>query len=41
LPKESRLTESNIHKFVPTSPLLSSGLIGPVNVLTEEGPLLK
>ena len=39
LPKESRLTESNIHKFVPASPLLPSGLIGPVNLLTEEVPL--
>jgi len=34
LPKEQRLTKSNIHKFSPTSPLLPSGLIGPVNLLT-------
>jgi hypothetical protein len=34
LPKEQRLTESNIHKFSPSSPLLPSGLIGPVNLLT-------
>lgn len=33
LPKEQRLTESNIHKFGPTSPLLPSGLVGPVTVL--------
>jgi len=33
LPKEKRLTETNIHKFSPASPLLSSGLIGPVNIL--------
>jgi hypothetical protein len=36
LPKEKRLTETNIHKFSPTSPLLSSGLIGPVNLLLKE-----
>jgi hypothetical protein len=35
LPKEQRLTDTNIHKFSPTSPLLSSGLIGPVNLLIE------
>jgi hypothetical protein len=36
LPKEKRLTETNIHKFSPTSPLLPSGLIGPVNLLLEK-----
>ena len=35
LPKERRLTETNIHKFSPTSPLLPSGLIGPVRLLAE------
>jgi hypothetical protein len=34
LPKDQRLTESNIHKFSLASPLLPSGLIGPVNLLT-------
>jgi hypothetical protein len=36
LPKEQRLTESNIHKFSPASPLLPSGLVGPVSVLAED-----
>jgi hypothetical protein len=36
LPKEQRLTETNIHKFSPSSPLLPSGLIGPVSLLAEE-----
>jgi (4-O-methyl)-D-glucuronate---lignin esterase len=36
LPKEQRLTETNIHKFSPTSPLLPSGLIGPVRLLSEK-----
>jgi hypothetical protein len=36
LPKEKRLTETNIHKFTSTSPLLPSGLIGPVNLLIAE-----
>jgi hypothetical protein len=35
LPKEKRLTETNIHKFASTSPLLPSGLIGPVKFLEE------
>jgi hypothetical protein len=38
LPKEQRLTETNIHKFSPASPLLPSGLVGPVSVLTVEMP---
>jgi hypothetical protein len=38
LPKEERLTESNIHKFTAASPLLPSGLIGPVCVFTAESP---
>ncbi len=33
LPKESRFTETNIHKFGSASPLLPSGLIGPVSLL--------
>jgi len=33
LPKESRLTETNIHNSNSSTPLLPSGLIGPVRVL--------
>ncbi|MEY2427287.1 MAG: (4-O-methyl)-D-glucuronate---lignin esterase, partial [Verrucomicrobiota bacterium] len=33
LPKEWRFTETNIRKFGPASPLLPSGLIGPVGLL--------
>ena len=36
LPPEKRLTETNARKFVSKSPLLSSGLLGPVRILTEE-----
>jgi alpha-L-rhamnosidase/Glycosyl hydrolases family 2, sugar binding domain len=36
LPKDKRLTETNIHKFGPASPLLPSGLIGPVRLLAVE-----
>jgi hypothetical protein len=36
LPKESRFTETNMHKFSPASPLWPSGLIGPVSLLAEE-----
>jgi len=36
LPKESRFTETNMHKFGPASPLLPSGLIGPVRLFAEE-----
>jgi hypothetical protein len=39
LPKAMRLTESNVHKFGPASPLLPSGLIGPVRLLTAESLL--
>jgi hypothetical protein len=39
LPKEQRLTDTNIHKFSPASPLLPSGLIGPVNLLVVEDSL--
>lgn len=38
LPKEKRLTETNIHKFTDATPLLPSGLIGPVNLLEAEAP---
>ena len=38
LPKESRLTETNIHKFNATTPLLPSGLLGPVRVLYMKEP---
>jgi hypothetical protein len=36
LPKESRFTETNIHKFGPATPLRPSGLIGPVRLLAED-----
>jgi hypothetical protein len=39
LPKDKRLTETNIHKFGPASPLLPSGLIGPVKLLAVAAPL--
>ena len=32
LPKEDRLTKTNIHKFGPATPALPSGLIGPVKL---------
>jgi hypothetical protein len=38
LPKESRLTETNIHKFSSSTPLLPSGLIGPVRILSVKKP---
>lgn len=38
LPKELRLTETNMRKFGSASPLLPSGLIGPVRVLSVEAP---
>jgi hypothetical protein len=41
LPKESRFTETNMHKFGPASPLLPSGLIGPVRLFEEEMKLSK
>lgn len=41
LPKDQRLTETNIHKFSPASPLLPSGLVGPVHILeaTKVSPI--
>lgn len=38
LPQRRRYTETNIHKFVPTSPLLPSGLVGPVLLLSTRPP---
>jgi hypothetical protein len=38
LPKELQLTETNVHKFSSHSPLLPSGLLGPVRVLSVEEP---
>lgn len=38
LPQESRLTETNIHKFNSHTPLLPSGLIGPVRILFVREP---
>ena len=35
LPAEKRFTETNIRKFVASTPLLPSGLLGPVRILTE------
>jgi hypothetical protein len=32
LPPEKRFTETNIRKFVATTPLLPSGLLGPVTI---------
>jgi hypothetical protein len=36
LPAKERFTETNMRKFVATSPLLPSGLLGPVRILTGE-----
>jgi hypothetical protein len=38
LPKEKRFTETNVHKFTAASPLLPSGLLGPVCVFTSGSP---
>lgn len=35
LPVEKRFTETNIRKFAATTPLLPSGLLGPVRILTQ------
>ena len=35
LPPEKRFTETNIHKFGATTPLLPSGLLGPVRILSQ------
>jgi len=36
LPAKERFTETNMRKFVSQSPLLPSGLLGPVRILVEE-----
>jgi hypothetical protein len=36
LPAEQRLTTTNVKKFKPDSPLLDSGLLGPVRLLIEK-----
>lgn len=36
LPPKERFTETNMRKFITTSPLLSSGLLGPVQILAED-----
>jgi hypothetical protein len=36
LPPEKRFTETNMRKFVSKSPLLPSGLLGPVQMLVEK-----
>ena len=35
LPEKKRFTETNMRKFVAKSPLLPSGLLGPVQVLEQ------
>lgn len=36
LPAKGRFTETNMRKYVAKSPLLSSGLLGPVRILAED-----
>lgn len=36
LPKEKRLTETNMNTYKPDSPLLPSGLLGPVRLLARQ-----
>jgi hypothetical protein len=36
LPKEQRLTRTNIRKFTKDSPLMDSGLFGPVQILRQQ-----
>ena len=38
LPPEKQFTETNMRKFNAATPLLPSGLLGPVEVLTETAP---
>jgi hypothetical protein len=38
LPPEKRFTETNMHKFTAATPLLASGLLGPVEVLASAPP---
>jgi hypothetical protein len=35
LPSEKRFTETNIRKFIVTTPLLPSGLLGPIRILAQ------
>jgi (4-O-methyl)-D-glucuronate---lignin esterase len=37
LPEAKRFTQTNVHKFSSHSPLLPSGLLGPVRVLSVDG----
>jgi hypothetical protein len=37
LPPEKRLTKTNVTKFKKNTPLLPSGLLGPVSVMVEDG----
>ena len=41
LPEDRRVTRTNIRKFEPDSPLLPSGLIGPVRLVTTAEPALE
>jgi hypothetical protein len=36
-PRDERLTQTNVTKFTRDSPLLPSGLLGPVNLLRADG----
>jgi hypothetical protein len=36
LPEAKRLAKTNGHKFGPSTPLLPSGLLGPVRLLVRE-----
>ncbi len=36
LPPEKRLTRTNIRKLTKDTPLMESGLLGPVSLLAEE-----
>ena len=38
LPPEQRLTVTNMRKFTPKTPLLPSGLLGPVQILEQKAP---
>jgi len=38
LPKEQRFTRTNIRKLTPETPLMKSGLLGPVRLLERLGP---
>jgi len=38
LPEEKRLTRTNVRKLTKDTPLVESGLLGPVRILTAEAP---